>query len=354
MFTCFWIYVLATGWVLFASSISSNSYLSVVIGACCINANLNRTNVNLTSSDWRMLNVTASSMATTSYQYNEIQPYDAEACQSSWVSHMWEEIRVDKEWEKTSSELSIRAEENRVSWFYSPWITTTTTRRTPLTLSRIVTSECDGFKRAVFLNLTTGIETITYSYQHTGNSSCIPGVCCESATSPSVPTPTCTISQSQCEDQWSSFQNSFSKWTTEVYSHWFNGRATTTVDINSWMVYKGMGNRIFGDCRQFESTCDAIYRRNPEWVQPGAMPSDYSVRIADYLHCELKVGRFALIHFPPKITSRDLCANEGFGQALTASKNAPNGSFVIANLTEIVFGAHGKHCYAPNHPPVLD
>jgi len=52
--------------------------------------------------------------------------------------------------------------------------------------------------------------------------------------------------------------------------------------------------------------------------------------------CEIQADRFVLIYFPPLIASRDLCADNGFGDMATMNASS-GGKIAMATLTEITF-----------------
>jgi hypothetical protein len=243
--------------------------------------------------------------------------YDADSCRNSWESYVQSDIQTISEYSSIAAYARLHS---------------TSTVLGPLTTSSIINvatgptwQECDGKPRRKFLEqVYTTIIQPNMSTSTLYNIQPAPSEPPESMTR-IPPYPSCSIAPQDCQQQWNSFKDSFNTFKTVDSSNISRG-------IDYWVAERYVSRPVglFSGCSQPTELCFLGVNNTSGFV-------DLEQRVFEERGCDIQVGRFVLIYFPPQsIVSRDLCANDGWGTASTldtASYESP----VKATLKQISF-----------------
>lgn len=318
---------------------------------------------------WASIQVTEHNSSLTSYPAIDVDP---DACRERWIAYIKTDFEDISTWvrDRVSSFRQERDSTVLSSFSYGETLISRTDQTTITSWTTIsMPPQCDGHPRVITESVGESVST-TVRMEHQNfvlnlntNSSRIIKQINNAYDSPLPPYPACEIAPLHCQSQWSSFQHAFSNWSTtfaEVYGDplflnplcgeaWgglppemnpcFGSEVgNRTLDINDWIGMRQYASQrgFLGGCPQFEDMClqgRGNYMYDRWWWPKRTFPDDPS-------KCVVQGDRFALIFFrPSQVTSRDLCANNGWGGEFRSPNTSLSFDMVTktATLDSIVF-----------------
>jgi len=153
-------------------------------------------------------------------------------------------------------------------------------------------------------------------------------------TDPRKEFPSCTIHPSDCTNQFSLLKDTFRNATWQ--SDFMDSRSFLEDFVSvSFPDLEG----FFGGCGipyEFCSQREA-YQTWTNTLGEVLHPSEDEIEAT--LQCRISANRLVLIHFPPKVVERDLCANDFFGTNKVQNVSTDN-AVQTATLTAVTFDEH--------------
>jgi hypothetical protein len=268
--------------------------------------------------------------------------YDSGSCRTSWISYVRADLSAVSSW--MSQLTSASAFERQDS---HPTVTVTRTSVETVVVPK--TTECDGFPRvtSVGVNTKSWVETTILEDVLGAAGQYIPDM----IDGPAFPPyPNCTIKLSDCKEQWTHFKEFFANWTAPADELVASGYRDPDMcmmhpmlcpskrkfNMDAWVSYRfrTLSRGFFDQCPEPVRACLAnkgfmgiprdmgFNKDEPPIVEPD---------------CEVNIGRFVLIYFPPTGAkeSRDLCANSQWGDFITV--NVTESHLVTATMKHITF-----------------
>jgi hypothetical protein len=270
--------------------------------------------------------------------------YDPGTCRSSWISYVQADLSAISSWKRQLDSIS-----SQVSQPPTKIITITHTSIQTIVVPQ--TSECDGTPRVSSVSEATRIWVDTKSRTDLLDS---PNGPVDMWFGPDYPEyPSCTIKPEDCQKQWNLFKHFFANWTAPSDTlvdvgyndpdmcsmHPLFCPSQLKFNMDSWVGfrYAELQRGFFDQCPEPVMACEA---NQGNLGIPRSMEFTANEPPVVTPRCAMNIGRFVLIFFPPPVSnvSRDLCANNGFGDiSAPPATNVTEGLLVTATMKHITF-----------------